>query len=82
MHERNYSRHVTNDVLTFIWDDIVVERNLIGRCRTSIFKKLPKQLLRAKRVQKLTTRVNSRRRHGNEANTLAPENATVLTRTH
>ena len=39
MHERNYSRHVTNDVLTFIWDDIVVERNLIGRCRTSIFQK-------------------------------------------
>ena len=38
-YERNYLRRVRNDVLTFTWGDIVVERNAIGRCITSIFKK-------------------------------------------
>ena len=36
VHGRNYSRQVTNDVLTFVWDDIVVARNLIGRCIPNI----------------------------------------------
>ena len=39
VYERNYLRHATNDVLTFTWGDIFVERNVIGRCIASIFKK-------------------------------------------